>query len=136
MHAPRPPKGLLLTVTTLVAGIFGACVGFVFGLSTPMLNGADGAFLWALGWTAIGAVQGGSSAAAFHLRAPALLPACRLIIAASGLLTSLTALGLWRALGAGAGLSLAMAAGLGAMCAAPLGARLLSRRRFAPALPI
>ena len=137
MQAQRPLQVLLLTVTTLVAGVFGACVGFVFGLSTPILSaGHGGEVFWALGWTLIGALQGAAVAAAFHLGRGALQPLCRMILAGCGAATCLVALGLWRALVAGAGLSLVIALGLLAMCAAPLGAHLLSRRELAPGLPV
>ena len=133
-----PLQVLFLTLTTLVAGVFGSCVGFIWGLSTPLLSGdAGGTFLWTMGWTAIGAIQGACVAAAFHLgRAAALRPSCRLILATGGLGTSVVALSLWRALGAGATLSLAMAMGLSIMCAAPLCAHLFSRRQLAPGLPV
>ena len=137
MQDGPPLQALLLTMTTLVLGVFGAALGFVFGLSVPLpLASGTAACLWLLGWTAIGSLQGACAAPAFHLGRGAQLGLCRLIISVGSALTSLLALALWQALGRGAGAALALSSGLCAMCAVPLCAYLFGRREIGPGIPL
>lgn len=128
---------LTLTVTTLLTSLLGSCVGFLWGLAVPLpAHDLPAAPIWALGWTALGGIQGACVAPAYWLtRAAALRSLCRLVLTAGGLATTLIGLALWQASGRSGPLSLGMSLGLSVLCAMPLGAYLLGRREAAPALP-
>jgi hypothetical protein len=134
------PKALLFFMAPLLFSLVGSCVGFVFGLSVPLpVERAGALYLWVLGWTTIGSIQGACVAPAYQLghgRPPALRPFSALLLLSGAMATSLLALSLWQVLGHSGRLSLTLAGGLLFMCAAPLSAYLFARREPAPVLPV
>jgi hypothetical protein len=136
-------KALLFSLSTMVLCILGSCVGFIWGLSTWI--GGPGASLWALGWTAIGSVQGACVAPAWYLGLGLdhgnaqdldLRFFASFVLGTGSLSTSMLALVLWQSLGQSVPVSLSLGLGLSLMCATPLCAFLLARREIAPSLPV
>ncbi|MCS6915167.1 MAG: hypothetical protein RMK29_06085 [Myxococcales bacterium] len=131
-------QGLKLTVTMLFAGLLGSCVGFLWSLAVPLpAHALAAAPSWALGWMALGGIQGACMAPAHGLaRGAAPRSLCRFLLAAGGLTTTLVGLALWHAVGRTGPLSLGLALGLIVLCAMPLCAYLVGRHEQAPALPV
>ncbi len=132
-RAPYPIP-MFLTLLTLFLGALGACVGYAWSLPSllmPVLSRAD--FIWVMGWTVIGSIQGASLYPAFCLgQGQELRGLSRFLLGLGNLATSLVALSVWHDLGRGKALSFSIACGLSLMCAAPLLAYFLARLRPTP----
>lgn len=137
MNSSVTLKALMLTVATLLFGLIGSCVGFVWGLSCGPRE-ADAA-LWALCWTAIGSLQGACVAPAWYLGQShrGELRGWSAFLLSSGCgTTSILSLGLWHTLGKDPHLSLVLGVGLLFMCMTPLVAYLFARRELHPGMPV
>src|SRR5438105_303371 len=100
-------QGFILSLLTLLLGLSGACMGYLFGFASvePPFGTQD--MIWLMGWTVIGCVQGACMVPAWNLgRGEELRSFSGVLLTFSALATSLLSLSLWVVLGQGERLSL------------------------------